>query len=152
MVDIVWLKDSNYVLIRAENKEELHLKINKAKGKKIVVLGSNNEVNRAALESKNVDVLLSPELTRKKDYMKYRDSGLNQVLCKIAHNNGKAIGINYDEIKKIKDKKEKAQRIGRIIQNIRLCRKYKVKIILVSFSKKTSDFDLKVFARVLGIA
>lgn len=146
---VIHLRNSDYVLIRAGNKGELHKKIIKAEGKKIAVLGSNNEVNRAALESKNVFMLLSPEIERKKDYMKYRDSGLNHVLCKIARDNNVAIGINYDEIKRIKDRKEKALRLGRIIQNIRLCKKYGVKIALVS--GKATDFELKNFERVVGI-
>lgn len=146
---------ADYILIKAQTKEELNNKIAKAKGRKIIVLGSNDEVNRTALENENVSILLSPEHTRQHDYMTYRNSGLNHVLCKIAHDNNIAIAVDFNELKRLKGK-EKALKIGRIMQNIRLCRKYKVKIMILSLAKSpremASIFDLKVLARTLGIS
>lgn len=149
-------KKADGVIIKAKTKDELFDKINKAKEKYkfVIVLGGSNEINRASLENKHSDMLLNPEYERKKDFMHYRDSGLNHVLCKIAKENGKAIGINFNEIKKMK-KKEDAERLGRIIQNIRLCRRYKVPVIIASFAKNTQETvhssELKTFARTLGI-
>jgi len=154
---------ADMLLISANSPRELTRKIAKAVGKHkdktIVVLGSNDDVNRTALESKQVDVLLSPEHARKYDFTHYRNSGLNQVLCKIAAKNNKAIGINFNEIKKAKAKaesKEKALKLGRIMQNIRLCLKYNVKMLLASFSSKPVDManalDLLSFARAIGMS
>ena len=144
------------VVIEAKTKEDLMRKIDKIKGKYqfIIVLGGSNEANRNALENKDIDILLNPEREKEKDFMHYRNSGLNQVLCKIAKENGKAIGINFSEIKKMKGKKD-AEKLGRILQNIRLCKKYKVPIILASFAKNAKELvhsaELKSFARTLGI-
>ncbi len=149
-------KKSDGVIIKANAKDELFDKINKAKerNKFIIVLGGSNEINRASLENKHSDMLLNPEYERKKDFMHYRDSGLNHVLCKIAKENGKAIGINFNEIKKMK-KKEDAEKLGRIIQNIRLCRRYGVPVVIASFAKNINEMihssELKTFARTLGI-
>lgn len=144
------------VLIRAKTKEDLINKINRAKGRYrfVIVLGGNNEINRTALESKHADMLLNPEQEREKDFMKYRDSGLNHVLCKIAKENGKAIGIDFSQIRKMKGK-EDAERLGRVLQNIRLCRKYDVRLVLASLAKNEKEMvhsaELKAFARTLRI-
>jgi len=146
------------VLISANNSRELTKKVTKAKsgkGKAIIVLGSSDDVNRAALENKHIDVLLSPEHTRKYDFTHYRNSGLNQVLCKIASKNNKTIGINFNEIRKAKSK-DKTLKLGRVMQNIRLCSKYNVKMLLASFCTKPIDMipplDLLSFARAIGMS
>jgi len=147
------------ILIEAKSPRELAKKVTKAKNRykdrAIIVLGSNDDVNRAALENKHVDVLLSPEHARKYDFTHYRNSGLNQVLCKIAEKNNKTIGINFNEIKKAKGK-EKALKLGRIMQNIKLCIKYNVRMLLASFSTKPVDminaFGMLSFARAIGMS
>ncbi len=96
------------------------------------------EDNRKLLENKKLDILVSPEKTRKKDFIHHRNSGLNQVLCKLAKKNNIAIGISFNDILK---SKEKDKLIGRIMQNIRLCRKYKVKMVLASFA--TNKFEMR---------
>ena len=149
-------KKADGVLIEAKTKEELIKKVDKARGryKFIVVLGGNNEINRTALESNYADLLLNPERKKEKDFMHYRNSGLNNVLCKIAKEKGKAIGIDFSEIKKMRERKD-AERLGRILQNMRLCRKYKVPVVIASFAKNSRELvhaaELKTFARTLGI-
>ncbi len=107
------------------------------------------------MENKNVSILLSPEFERERDYMNYRNSGLNHVLCKIARDNNSAIAIDFNALKRLKAK-EKALKLGRIMQNARLCKKYKVKMVLLSLAKSqkemVSAFDFKVFAKTLGIS
>jgi RNase P/RNase MRP subunit p30 len=151
------LKESNadVSLIVAKNKQDLSNQVSKASilKKPIFVLGSDDEVNRAALENKKVSCLLSPEYERKKDFMHSRNSGLNQVLCKIAVKNNAAIGVNFNGLHE--DKKEAALRLGRIIQNIRFCSKYKVKVLIASFSAKpeemVSAYDLRSFCSAIGM-
>ena len=45
-----------------------------------VIFGGKDSVNRKAVENPSVDILMSPERGRNKDFMKSRNSGLNQVL------------------------------------------------------------------------
>ena len=111
-------------------------------------------LNREILSSKNIDILVSPEKNRKEDFLHHRNSGLNQVLCTLAKKNKVAIAFSFNEILKSKDV-ERAKIIGRMQQNIRLCRKYKVDMIIASFANDKYEMrslnDLKSFARVIGM-
>lgn len=119
-----------------------------------IIFGNNDETNRKAVESKSIDILMSPEKKRYKDFMKSRNSGLNQVLCKLAFQNKVAIGFNFNEVLLLKDF-ERADLLGRMMFNVKLCNKYKVKMIVCNSIKNNeeirSESDLESFARVLGM-
>jgi ribonuclease P/MRP protein subunit RPP1 len=142
----------NCLIIKARTKNELNVLIarNYSKYKHIVVSGSNDEVNRAAVESKKVFMLLNPEIERKKDFGDWRNSGLNDVLCKLASKNNVAIGIDLATL--AEDKFEKAERLGRIMQNIRLCRKFNVKMLIFSEKEQLNDADLMAVGMTLGMS
>ena len=96
--------------------------------KRVIVKAQDSEFNRKILENKKVNVLLSPEsFEHARDKFKQRDSGLNEVLCKIAHDNNIKIGINLEDLKKATGK-TRAILLSRIMQNIMLCKKAKAKI------------------------
>ena len=132
-----------------KNSKDLRNDINKAKSP-VIVLGGDDKVNRAALENKKVDILLSPELNDRKDNFHYRKSGLNQVLCKLAKKNDIAIGFDFALLLK---SKERAKILGRMFFNYKLCKKYKIKMIFSSFSKNKfelrNDDSMRVFERIL---
>nr|MBI4157168.1 hypothetical protein [Candidatus Woesearchaeota archaeon] len=115
---------------------------------------AEGKINREILESKNIDVLLSPEKHSMQDFFHNRNSGLNHVLCKIAKKNNIAIGININEILNL-NIIERSLRIGRIMQNIRLCRKYKILIVAGSFAKNEEELmnynDLVSFLESIGM-
>ncbi len=151
---VVFIDQKDFILIATDSLEELRKEISSAssKGKTIAVLGSNDEINRVAVSDKRVSILLSPERTRKRNFMHYRDSGLNQVLCELASKNKVLIGVDFSSVKKLKGL-ERAERIGKIMQNIDLCRKYKTKMVLASFGKKPSDpYTLRSFGLSLGMS
>ncbi|MEM4152575.1 MAG: hypothetical protein QXK80_00420 [Candidatus Pacearchaeota archaeon] len=147
-------KDSyDLILINTDNLENMRRMIDKAANYfRVLVLGTNDKINRAALSHKKVIALVSPEYERKKDYVDYRNSGLNQVLCKIAQNGDKFIIERLSDFFG-KNKKEKALLLGRIMQNFKLCKKYKVKFILSIFAKEENKLkscnELKNFERIL---
>ena len=117
-----------------------------------IVEGGTEEKNRKAVEDKSTDILLSPERYSQNDKLSSRNSGLNQVLCQLAHDNKIAIGFSFAELL---NSKEKSKVIGRWAQNIRLCRKYKVKMVLASFANNKwemrSPKDLFSLAITLGM-
>ena len=117
-----------------------------------IIEGGSEEKNRKAVEDKSTDVLLSPERNIQNDKLSSRNSGLNQVLCQLAHNNKIAIGFSFAELL---NSKERSKVIGRWAQNIRLCRKYKVKMVLASFANNKwemrSPKDLFSLALTLGM-
>ena len=118
----------------------------------IVIKGINDDVNRAALENKYIDVLLNPGFFNEKDFMHSRNSGLNQVLCKLAKKNDIAIGFGFSDLIHF-EKKEIL--LGRMMQNISLCRKFKVKMVLGSFANKDIEIknknELMSFGKIIGM-
>src|SRR3989344_5713528 len=117
-----------------------------------IVEGISEEKNRKAVENKQVDILLAPERIGKKDRLNQRDSGLNDVLCKFARDNDVAIGFSFSDLL---NSKFRAVLLGRMMQNVRLCRKYKVRMVLASFAKDPWEmrtaYDLLAFGQVLGM-
>ncbi len=106
----------------------------------VVIQGGDEKINRLAVENRKVDILLSPEKNNKKDFMFFRNSGLNQVLCKLAKKNNVAIGFNFLDVLN-SEGRERSKILGRMAQNVRLCRKYKVKMVFSSFAK--NKFELR---------
>jgi len=117
-----------------------------------IIMGCDDKVNRRAVEDKKVDILMSPEKERKRDFMHYRDSGLNHVLCTLAQKNKVAIGFNFNDVLTSKDK---PLVLGKMIQNVMLCRKYKVVMVLISGARTENElrspWDLWGFGRCLGM-
>ena len=121
-------------MINTQNLEEAKRLIKKAEAPKII-LSQNDEFNRKILEYGKFDILLSPEAGSRKNKVRQTDSGLNHVLAKIAAKNNIAIGINLEELKLL-EPKQKAERLAKIRQNIKICRKAKTKLAI-----KTKNFQ-----------
>lgn len=151
-------KDDDYdaVLIKTSNVELMRRMADKSFNSSylVVVFGINDDINRAALENKKVNMLLL-EHSRNKDYMNYRNSGLNHVLCKISHDNNKIIAVSFNEIFNKKDK-DRAIALGRVMQNVMLCRKYKAEIRCYNFASKIDEIKsahyMKSFCSAIGMA
>lgn len=107
----------------------------KKENKPRIVLAQNKEFNRKILEKADFEIFLSPEKGTGKTGIKNIDSGLNHVLCKIASKKNIAIGIDLERIRAL-EKKEKALALEKIIQNVKLCRKYKTKLALKGIKNK----------------
>lgn len=122
--------------------------------KKLNIISGGNEItNRKAVENKSVDILLHPEENRKKDFMHSRNSGLNQVLCKLAYKNNVAIGFSFNNILNTGGM-QRVIILGRMIQNVIICRKYNVKMIIVNHTANNSERangDLRSFGICLGM-
>ena len=142
------------MIIDTDNLDEARKAIEKLYGRGIVIVrGGNDSFNRKILENKKADILLSPERGGRKDRLKQGDSGLNHVLCRIARQNNIAIGIDFKEMldkKEDEGKKQLAEHLRRIMQNIRLCKKAKTNMILMSKSGR-DDYDLRAFLSTLGM-
>jgi len=104
---------------------------NKLKNKKDFVAIKNSENNREIIEASKANLIFSLEENNKRDFMHQRASGLNQILCKLAKQNNVTIGFSLNSIL---DSINKHVILGRIMQNIKLCRKYKVKTVIASFA------------------
>ncbi len=89
---------------------------------------------------------------QEKDFTKLRNSGLNEVICEIAKKNNLTIGLS---ISSILDPKRKSIILGRMMQNVMLCKKKKVQIIIASLTdnpwQMRSQIDLLALAKELGL-
>jgi ribonuclease P/MRP protein subunit RPP1 len=99
----------------------------------LLVRGGDLKLNRAAVETPQVDILTHPEYER-------NDSGLNHVLAKLASKNNVAIEINFREILATNGY-HRAKVLKNIRQNIILAKKYNAPIILCSGA--ISHYELK---------
>jgi len=134
------------IILTETNFNKLKDLIKKNKDKEIIFSSSDDDLNRKVLEKLPIQILLL-NLEHKKDYQKQRDSGFNQVMAKIAKKNKIQIGINFDEIISSKNK-EKI--VSRLIQNIKLCNKYKIQMKIIS-KQKQNKLNLKSLGLVLGM-
>lgn len=121
----------------------------------IVKASSSEERNRKILSNLKIDIIYGFEEQEKKDSLHFRSSGLNQVILKLAQQNKIAIGFNFSTLLNCVDNFQRALLIGRIKQNVKFCRKYKVKMVVASFAKSRYEMrdakDLLAFARVIGM-
>lgn len=111
-----------------------------------IVLAQNIQFNRKMLEKAEFDILLSPENHTSNTTIRNIDSGLNHVLCKIASKKGIRIGVDLENLRNL-DNKKKAIILEKIIQNIKLCRKYHVQLALKGVKDK---IDSQAFLLSLG--
>jgi len=127
--------------------------INAKPSREIWVAHCKNETDiRKAAENKFVDIILGLENIEKKDSLHKRESGLNEVICKLAKKNKIAIGFPFNSIL---HSDIKSQLFGRMMQNVELCKKYGVRMVLASFAETKWDVrsyhELFSFGLVLGM-
>ena len=79
------------IIISETDFQKVRKLIKENTGKKIIFSTSDDELNRKILEKEHIDILLLM-LSNRKDRMKQRDSGFNQVLAKIAKSKEVTIG------------------------------------------------------------
>jgi RNase P/RNase MRP subunit p30 len=141
----------NSILIQEKTFEKTRNEIRKNNDKTIIFSSNNDDLNRKILEKEKINILLLNQSERK-DFMKQRNSGLNQVLAKIAKKKEVIIGINFDEILTSSGKR-KSDILARIKQNIKLCNKNKLKMKFIFLDKKNNRniHDLKSLGLVLGM-
>ena len=112
-----------------------------------------SEASRSAIE-RGAHVLFNFENDAREDFLHHRASGLNHVLCKLMQDKGSFMAFNFNNILN-SDDIFCSKILGRIQQNISLCRKFKVPMIVFSFAKTPFEMrspqDLRSFFLDLGI-
>ncbi len=139
----------NQTIIHEDNFDKARKLIHANSGKEIIFSSNNDELNRKILEKEEVSVLLI-NLANRKDFQKQRNSGFNHIMAKLAKKKNVIIGINFDEIIKSSEK-EKARILARIIQNIKICNKNKLKMKFIHKNHERNIYDLKSLGLVLGM-
>ena len=132
------------------NHNNMHKAIQKSKF--LVVKSSDKD--RFFIESNKIKLIYGFEELQKKDYLHQRASGLNHILCEIARKNDVAVGFSYSSLFN-KNSQLTSLLMGRMTQNIALCKKYKVRTVIGSFSSNPFEMraphDIKSFFTMLGM-
>ena len=84
-----------------------------------------------------------------RDFMHQRNSGLNNVLCSLMHQKDVAYVIDYRSVL------GSPAALGRLLQNISLCKKYKVSLVAGSFARHPLEMrgaaDILALFSLLGL-
>ena len=124
-----------------------------ARHSKFLVVKSSDK-DRVFIETKKINAIYGFEEQYKKDFLHQRASGLNHIICELAKRNNIAIGFSYSSLFN-KNRQESAMLAGRMIQNISLCQKYKVKTMIGLFSSNPYEMraqhDIISLFSVLGM-
>ena len=145
--------NKDFVLIEEQTKKKLLKEINEAKKKELLVMIKPNteEMLRFVLEKTKADIIFGQELVCPRDSVHFVRGGLDQITCKIARDKKKIIAFSFNEIL---NSKEKGKLLARMMFNIKLCKKYNVKMFFSNFSEKSSEMrsshDLRSVWKVLG--
>ena len=138
----------NYGLIVSERD------IKKVKKMCDVVFVKSGENARPLIEGNKDIVVFGFEEDNKRDFIHQRRSGLNHIMCKLAFKNNIKLGFNFNYLLN-SDIKKRNIIMGRIAANIKLCKKYKVKMVFGSFASNPYEMrnynDLKTFFLTLGL-
>lgn len=131
-VDIGILAD-NKSIYKIKNILEKQSFSSELKNQKAFIVVKSSTNDKEIIERLKPNIIFSFEENSRKDFIHQRASGLNHILCKSAKENNVTIGFS---IKSILDAENKQEILGRMMQNIRICRKYKIKTIIVSFAQR----------------
>lgn len=134
------------VITTEKNFSKLKDFIRENKNKEIAFMSGDDELNRRVIEKTDVDVLLIL-LDSRRDFMKQRNSGLNEIMVKIMKKKNISLGVLVDEILLSKNK-EKV--LSRLKQNIDLCKRQGVKIIFIQKEVDVDERNLKSLLLALG--
>ena len=114
----------------------------------IVFASSDYSENRKLVESGKIKILVNPHVNTHKDSLHFRAGGLDHILTRLCKEKNVAIGFSLSTL-------DNSLMIGRIRQNIQLCRKYKVKMLFFSFASNQFELrsanDILSLLRILGM-
>ncbi len=111
------------------------------------LIAKSSPFDRLMIESKKMKLIYGFEELGKKDFMHQRASGLNHINAELARKNNTIIGFSYGSLIRHENP---SKLMGRIAQNMKICRKYRCKTLFASFSE--NPFDLRASYEVLSLS
>ena len=121
------------------------------RSKKVVVFRPTTEkMLRLVLEKSKAEIIVGAEKIHAEDSLHYVRGGWDQILCTIAAAKGKTIVFSMNDILYAVDR---PRLLARMRFNLKLCRKYKVKVLMANFAREKMEMrskkDLEAWRRVL---
>jgi ribonuclease P/MRP protein subunit RPP1 len=141
--------------IKVKNPNELRKRVLRIRKKTelIVVYGGDLEINRKALETPEVDILVHPWGSTRFELR--NDSGLNHISARLAHKNNVSIGIDFRDLL-YSYKRDRTKIFKNMLIASKLIRKYRSPFVLSSGALSPFDLrgrdSLKTFGNLLGFA
>jgi hypothetical protein len=130
------------------------MSVERAKNKTPMVLVRSSEQDLHVLEHGAPTILFDLEGSPRHDALHQRASGLNHILARLFVKNGVTLTFSLRSILESHGER-RGQLLGRMMQNISLCRKFRVPMRIASFAKSPSGMrnpeDLKSLFVVLGM-
>lgn len=105
-----------------------------------IARSSDDGLTRKIIEQKKADIILGMEFHNEKDYMRQMNSGLNHIVAKLARENDVVFAFPFFDWLNLNENKKNLV-LSRLMQNLRLCKKYQLKVMIRSFSN--SKFGLR---------
>ena len=138
--------DGNFAISTAANN--LNRAINCSKK---VLCNSNS---REVFESHSPLFIYGLEMMSINDSMHTRHSGMNHIMASLAYKNGHTICFSPSTLPDT-DSRDFPMILGRMMQNIKLCRKYLIKMKLASFAsspyRMRAEKEIESFGIFLGM-
>ncbi len=140
----------NAIEIKASTVNELHKTLDSVRRKFeiVIVRGGDAEMNRAAAETSQVDILAHPEASR-------NDSGIDQIMAKSAADNNVCIELNFRQILN-SYRKSRVHTLAHMRHNLKLAKKYGFPVAITSgaYSKweLRAPRELAAFAVNVGMS
>ena len=116
-----------------------------AKLSDLVIAKPSKQNLRAFVERLPCDAVVDVEILEARDPLHFRASGLNQVLARILSRKEKFLCVSFSTLL---NSENKQVLLGRIAQNVVLCKKYDVPIIAGSFAR--TPFEMIYFHDVVS--
>ena len=119
------------------------------------IIFKSNIILRKIVETKKAHIITNCEEIFQHDSINSRNSGVDHIICKLASVSNIAFAFNFNLVLK-NNGQRRAKILGRMIQNVILFRKYKVKMILTSLA--TNEYELRSqdalrsFGSVIGMS
>ncbi|MBT3298655.1 hypothetical protein HN385_07020 [archaeon] len=150
------ISGKDFIILEADNKNKVRKDIDLAKKKGVLVIVNvkDEDTLRYLIEKTKVDIILGIEKINPKDNVHFVRGGLDQIVCKLAVKHEKIIGFSFYDILKSKPGFERAKLLNRIRFNLKLCKKFGVKIYFGNFSKSAMQMrapkELRAILKVLN--
>lgn len=146
--DLSGIKIVNGIL--ADSKRLKKIK-NKMEEGSVFVAAKSSDKDMEIMEGSLANIIFSFEENKTKDFIHQRASGLNHILCSLARKNNITIGFSFTSILNAKDRHGI---LGRIMQNLRICKRFKAKTVIASFAENPYEMrsmhDLTSLFKILG--
>ena len=124
----------------------------KRKAEFVICRASATEQDRFLFEKAKPNIVFDIEQSQRPDGLFQRNSGLNHIMAALAAKNEMTVAFSFSSILNSSGFR-RAQIMGRMAQNLVLCRKYRVKTLFASFARfpleMRSETNLKDFFGLL---